>query len=531
MEQSKEIEKLTQNSEKNQLKEIEQLKNMEKIPQENQVLEQNTLFFLVAAALYASCFAVAFYKNFAGITYPLITAATMAICGLFLKKSGMVWKKTDWYYGAAAILLGISTVLTTNGFVIFFNTAGILLLVTVFMIGHIYHDQGWNLGQYICNLLFLYVCMIPELASPFVKLGKYVRKNKVENRHNKNIKYIVFGFLLGIPMVLFVIALLSSADLIFSNYIGSIFNSFFGKNLFSSNLFFIILLLLLGFFGIYSFLSSLTLNNIPQWKNQREKKNPITAITFTSMITVIYVIFCGIQLVFLFTGGRMLPEGYTYASYAHQGFFQLLFICIFNLILVISCIAVFQRNKILKFVLLVFSVCTYIIIGSSAYRMILYIRVYHLSFLRILVLWFLALLVLLMFGVIINIVREKFELFRYSMAMATVCYLIFSFGRSDYITASYNIEKMGDTISNADINYLCSLSLDAAPALQKLNLQHEKDEYRVESEYNVDCKKCRLDYYFEDIWYSKNKITIRTWNLSKYQAQKAAKLYLEIEND
>lgn len=60
-------------------------------------------------------------------------------------------------------------------------------------------------------------------------------------------------------------------------------------------------------------------------EEKKSRKNPVIAITFLSMITAVYLIFCVIQAVFLFTGGRLLPEGYTYSEYAHQGFFQLLF--------------------------------------------------------------------------------------------------------------------------------------------------------------------------------------------------------------
>ena len=206
------------------------------------------------------------------------------------------------------------------------------------------------------------------------------------------------------------------------------------------------------------------------------------------MVTVIYLIFCGIQIVFLFTGGKLLPEGYTYAEYAHQGFFQLLFVCIFNLILVVSCLALFRMNRFLKILLLVFSGCTYVMIASSAYRMLLYIHTYHLSFLRVLVLWFLAMLVFLMAGIMVNIVREKFQLFRYCMAVVTVCYLLFSFGRVDYLIACYNTAQMGNAISYEDIAYLTELSLDAAPALSRYALEHEnckRNDTNEKDSYNV----------------------------------------------
>ena len=42
------------------------------------------------------------------------------------------------------------------------------------------------------------------------------------------------------------------------------------------------------------------------------------------LVAVLYVIFCGIQIIYLFGGGGELPAGVTYAEYARQGFFQLL---------------------------------------------------------------------------------------------------------------------------------------------------------------------------------------------------------------
>ena len=39
--------------------------------------------------------------------------------------------------------------------------------------------------------------------------------------------------------------------------------------------------------------------------------------------------------VYLFGGLMQLPSGYTYARYAREGFFQLLFVCILNVIIVL----------------------------------------------------------------------------------------------------------------------------------------------------------------------------------------------------
>lgn len=504
---------------------METLEQMNK--PENPVLEHNTVLFLAVSVVYALGFVIAFYKNYAGLTFPLITIATLAVCGLFLKKSGMVWKKENWFYVVTVVLLGLSTMLTKSFFVIFFNTAGILLLLTVFMIRQFYDEQRWNPGQYFCNVAFLYICMVPAIASPFLNIRKYIRIRRIHDTKNKNVKYVMYGILLGIPMVIFSVVLLSSADAVFSKYIGRGFRFLWENIIFSPNVFLVIFLFVMGFFCIYAFLSALTLNNMPEWKIQKEKKNPVMALTFTSMVSVVYLIFCGIQILFLFTGGMVLPKGYTYAEYAHQGFFQLLFVCIFNFILVMFCIYAFQMNRLLKLMLTVFSVCSYIMIISAAFRMILYISVYHLSFLRILVLWFLGMLLFLMAGVLTAIWKETFQVFRYSMVVITVFYLLFSFGRTDYWIAEYNTAKMGNEMGYDDVSYLCSLSMDAAPAIARLNLKHQQTDYGNNNvSVNYMCSACILEDYFTFIT-KYNNLNIRNFNLASYQAVKTADQYLK----
>ncbi len=493
------------------------------------------------ALLYGVCFAIAFYRNFIGLTFPVLTGITLLICGLFLKKNQIPWKRENGWYLTACLLLGVSTALTTNGIILFFNTAGILLLVTVFMIRQVYDDKEWGLGQYICNILFLYLSMVPEVASPFICGAKYLdkrRKQGANGRHN-NAKYIVVGMSVGLPMLLILIEVLSSADPIFSEIVGSAFHNLMRQVVFSPDICLVLLLVILGFFCCYCFLSALSLGNLPEWKEQSAKKNPVVAITFLSMVTAVYLVFCGIQLVFLFPGGGLLPEGYTYASYARQGFFQLLAVCIFNFILVLACLAVFQRNRVLDFLNLVFSGCTYLMIASSAFRMLLYIRTYYLSFLRVLVLWFLATLVFLMAGVIGSIVKRQFPLFRYCMAVVVSCYLVLSFGRVDAVVASYHVDKAKEDVCYGDIVYLTTLSKDAAVALSSYRFGHEKHMEGARTYYNYPshssadprkpyyygCRRCRLDWYFQDILDTAEDMDLRTFHFSKYWAVQAAKEY------
>ena len=244
------------------------------------------------------------------------------------------------------------------------------------------------------------------------------------------------------------------------------------------------------------------------------------AITVTGMLSVIYLLFSFIQIFYLFIGNMELPEGYTYAAYARQGFFQLLAVCIINLFLVLLCLHFFKDNLILKIILTVISGCTFIMILSSALRMFMYIATYNLTFLRFFVIWSLVVIFLLMTGITIYIYFQRFPLFFYSVAVVTVFYIGLSFSHPDYWIARYNLNPAHTAYTEeyntrtSDHYYLSTLSADAAPIL----LNEESNPYytpdNMEASWMYDyCRRMgrKSDHmgirnFNFSIFYTKNKV-------------------------
>ena len=244
--------------------------------------------------------------------------------------------------------------------------------------------------------------------------------------------------------------------------------------------------------------------------------DPVAGITFSGIVAAVYVIYSGIQILFLFlrldTG---LPEGVTYSQYAHQGFWQLFAVSLINFAAVLICQSVFWENRILKVLLTVVSACTCIMIVSAAYRMILYVSEYYLTFLRVLVLWFLAVLMFIFFGVIYSIYRKDFGLFRYITAVVSVCYILFSFSRPDSLIAEYNISHAQEG-EEMDVYYLMTLSKDAAPYLAEI----DRDEISEKGEWDS------LDLYFRNIEEKADQMSPREWNYSWQEAEESAREWL-----
>lgn len=367
------------------------------------------------------------------------------------------------------------------------------------MIHQVYDDSKWDFAKYWETICYSGIMMIAYVFYPFIHLSAYLKTRP--QKTDSKAKYVFFGLLITIPLLLVILALLTSADVVFKN----LFISMFDWINVPAVVVRIVLLTIFAFFFSYSMICVAVDKVAKEECTVKTQFEPVIAITFTSVLTVVYLVFCMIQISFLFIGGLTLPNGMTYAVYARQGYFQLLFVCIINLFLVLFCIRRFREHKVLKGILLIISICTFIMMISSAYRMILYVSAYHLTFLRILVMWSLAVLAILLAGIVMSIFKKEFKLFRYCMIVVSISYLLLSFSHQDYWIARYNISAEGT--EQSDLYYLNDLSADAASVIMEV-YQSEPERYDM-----------FIDYFY-DIKDEGEEMNFRTFNLSKWLAAK-----------
>lgn len=437
------------------------------------------------------------------------------------------------------MLLAVSTFCTDDGRIIGFNKTGIFLLMMSLLLKQFYDTSQWRLGKYLGSILEMTVMLIGKLGRPFSD-GRAYYKNR-SNKVNRKIGYVFLGILTAVPLLLIVVPLLSSADAVFREVMG---NTLRLDSLWDFiNILFRIAFI---FFMSYALLAYMCTHAIKEEVKTHRTGEPLLAITVTGILSLIYALFCGIQIIYLFLGNMQLPEGYTYAEYAREGFFQLLIVSILNLIIVLVCLAFFRESKVLKFILTIMSLCTFVMIASSAMRMIIYISCYNLTFLRLLVLWALALLTVLFVGIVVNIYKESFGLFRYSMIVVTVLYLALSYAHPDYIIARVNVAKALEG-EETDYVYLSNLCADAAPVIIPylnslgydfnvfyLEPGHDADTWRESYEYdfywdNVAriqgekkfSRRSRENFGYYFLWNlkkEKKNFGIRNFNVSRYMA-------------
>lgn len=482
----------------------------------------------IGCFFYTLFYTICLFQNKSGITYPFFVGGTLYYFCYCLKRFGGSAKKENPWIMAALMILGVLNCTTDSWVLILGNHCMVILLIAVLFLHSFFEDDTWDIWTYLEGGINLFGGVFERAFQILPDSFAYRKERKaqaaIQNQEEsegkkekqKRISAIIIGIVIGLPLIALVLTLLCSADEVFRLMCSNIaeklkiYNWKIDEKVIQYICYFIIVLF--ATYGITKYFNEKTdFNKVGN--TQRKKADSVIAITFTSMIAVIYGLFCGIQIVSLFMGKAKLPEGMTYAAYAREGFFQLLFVCILNVLMVLICSGFFEKNKILTGIMTFISLCTFIMIASSAYRMILYIAIYHLTILRVLVLWGLAVIALFMCGIIYYLYHENFKLFWYLGIVFTAFYISLAFVHPDYWIAKYNVEKwsQGETL---DYDYLFStLSYDAAPILLSDDVKECVEQNGCIAKYGayrVNIRKMQADLSSRKFNFSRWN-AIRTW--------------------
>lgn len=430
----------------------------------------------------------------------------------------------------AILALSINICLTDSVYLALFDRAFIFVLFFTLFLTNLYDDTTWDITRYAAAIASTVCSLLIYLPMPVLDLLKRKSRKKSETVIDENqdpaisagrssIGYVLLGLVITLPILLIVLPLLASSDAVFSSILERMFSIDLNIDLIH-DLIGIVFMILFIFFVSYSLIcrfsnrSKFLETPVPD----RRTKNPIVAITVSTVLLIVYGLYCAIQIIYLFMGYGTLPKGYTYAAYVHEGFYQLVFVCIINLILVLMCRKYSQDNSILKIMLTLISACTFIMIFSSSYRMMLYIDAYGLTFLRLYVLWALTVILLTMVGTCIYIYYSAMPFYKYSLVILTFTWAAFSIAKPDYHIAKYNLTH---DLARDD-HYLLNLSSDAAPAIDRYSNDDEliRDYFTKVLKNKQDHDRYRYESSQEK--YKTPEMTLRTWNYSVYTMNKLA---------
>lgn len=306
-------------------------------------------------------------------------------------------------------------------------------------------------------------------------LGKVFKQGMDESKYQQW-KKVLIGVLISLPVLFVVLQLLMSADSQFERMIGGIPQWFQHVD---AEILLRIIAVFIYTFAFFGFFQVLFLKQIKAIKQadptESFQLDAIISITVLVIINSVYVLFTVIQFKYFFSG--TLQEDFTFAEYARKGFFELLFVTLINLSIIVVILTFMGRisgmMKRMKQILLTILILSSAIMLSSAFiRLSMYEEAYGFSFIRVMAHSFMIFLAVIFMYTLVKIWMERLSLFHFYFISSLIYYTVMNVIDVEKIIVTKNLERYEQT-RKIDIHYLNSLTFTGVIALIEL---YEKNE-------------------------------------------------------
>jgi len=297
-----------------------------------------------------------------------------------------------------------------------------------------------------------------------------------DQKKTELIKRVAKGIAVTVPCLFILIVMLSSADLVFLEGTKNFFNNIW--HLLDSEM---VYKLIYGIaIGLYLFGFMYIAYNPEDGAQTHETKASTKDLAILNAllisVLVVYTLFVFIQFRYLFAGAQ-LPYGLSYAEYARRGFFELLFLSGFNIMLILVAVRLTRLRdglgpKIAEYLCHYLCVVTIILLTSSFYRLWLYSADFGLTRLRLLVFGFLIFEAVGLLITFLYIQKPKFNIVAVYLSLGLVYYLLLNLVPIDAVIAKNQVDRYFADHKQG-ISYIMTLSPDAAPQIARL-LESEK---------------------------------------------------------
>jgi hypothetical protein len=309
--------------------------------------------------------------------------------------------------------------------------------------------------------------LLGELGRPWEALKSLGQKNPSTTRR------VVLAVVVSLPVVGVVMALLLSADAVFASFFQGLIRALEALSLGR-----VIWRLVRGL-GLSLFVASglFFLREMPpetaEEHEKKAQKNALPLLVSALLLDGVYCLFCSVQLRYLFGGHEAASMAGGWASYAREGFFQLVAVAAINLGL---CLAGFQRpayspraKRALQLADSLMLVFTAVILLSALRRMELYIAVFGLSVLRLMTLWGMAVLAIGLLAAGWKLWHPHFSFFAVAAPVALGSWCVLCLCNPGGLIARHNVNAyLAGNLTTVDVDYLENLTTDALPALYDL---------------------------------------------------------------
>ncbi len=436
----------------------------------------------VAFAWFCFLFGYFFCRVFPVVASPLggflFIALIFAVTVVVLRLRGVKIGVLPAVMACVAVALSASLILSSNAFLYWLAYVFALATYCYFVSSACGNTVRKGFSGLIAADYFNAMLVYPFMSVKCATLAAF--SGRTAKKSGKLLLKVAAGILAALLPTL-IVGLLLSYDAGFNELMGKIFSFDIG-DIFSH-----IFSIIFGFFvGTYAFglyISSVDKKTGISVTAEACEKG-IKAVRVAPALSVvaacvpmlfIYVVFFISQWKYYISGFTgVLPEQFSYAEYAREGFFQLCAVAFINLAVII-CITLFMRRKtekapvLLTVLTIVYSVFTLVLISTALSKMFMYIESYGLTQKRVYSTCMMIVLAVLFVLIILRQFVPKISTVAFSLVASLMLFAFLSLGNIDGIIARYNVDRYIDgTLPTVDIAAMDELGDAAVPELVRL---------------------------------------------------------------
>ncbi len=303
----------------------------------------------------------------------------------------------------------------------------------------------------------------------------------------RRFNHFVFGLAIAAPLVLLFVLLFSSADPIFKQAVLDLINAL-DINWETFWRLVVIAFFTIMFAAMFYFTASRK-HSVRQHSYLPKNFSVMIVNTILGAINLIFLFFVYIQVRYLFLGGDAIDLlDITYAEYAREGFFQLLFVVMVVGIILTIMYGTVTRTKsaLLRIFASLLTIFSGIVCVSALKRMMLYQAEFGQTLLRVHVhAWIIGMMVLLLIGLVFILLRKNLRtLILVEAAVVLVLFVGMSSWNIERFIVNTNIDRSLGSEESLDTLYLTELSTDAVPTLfDRFDELSEEDRATLEEHF------------------------------------------------
>ncbi len=447
-----------------------------------------------------------FYRRPIGVSFPiwalLCVMALVLSCWLESVRPAPI----GWGLAALLLLFASLAAVRSEPMSLFLDVVLTLVLFGIWL--RLFRSGGLFRFGWIDYALAMVWTPLECWLRPWGVLGEAWTRAAGQRGQRSRMTAVLRGLLIAIPPILIFTALLSAADIIFSDYVRQVVQ-WLGLDCIAEWIARMALALISGVFFLGAL--AVALRQRAEAGGLAERLPRVDAIlgvtealVVLGAVDLLFASFVALQFTYLFGGeANVTASGYTYAEYARRGFGELVAVSILALGMILTLSAVTRREEArskrwfnalsVALVLLVG-----VILGSALMRLLLYEDAYGFTRLRtythVAIVWmgglFAAFAVLLLIG--------RLRRFPTAVLLAALGFaLTLNAINVDGFVVERNAARLRRS-GRLDSAYLTSLSTDAVPALVRLAVA-APPAYRSELLAHLACRRVLLSEASADL--------------------------------